>query len=98
MGQESQSAVVRQFEMVASMSGRLCRMLHLSEFRAYLQEPNPLAGLKTSHRIGGGSKSLTRLNSYFFVARRLVAAALLARDPAAVVPFNRGSLHTAALS
>ena len=48
MGQESQSAVVGQFEMVASMSGRLCRMLHLSEFRAYLQEPNPLAGLKMS--------------------------------------------------
>src|SRR5882672_7274012 len=33
-----------------------------------------------------------------FVARRLVADALLARDPAAVVPFNRGSLHAAALS
>jgi hypothetical protein len=29
---------------------------------------------------------------------RLVAAALPARDPAAVVPFNRGSLHAAALS
>src|SRR5258705_10910567 len=28
----------------------------------------------------------------------LVAAALLARDRAAVVPFNRGSLHAAALS
>ena len=52
MGQESQSAVVGQFEMVASMSGRLCRMLHLSEFRAYLQEPNPLAGLRTSQRVG----------------------------------------------
>src|SRR6202165_926118 len=105
MGQESGAAVVGQFEMVASMSGRLCRMLHLSEFRAYLQEPNPRAGLKMSpgwlparHRIGGGSKSSTRLNSYFFVARRLVAAALLARDPAAVVPFNRGGLHAAALS
>src|SRR6476646_403014 len=46
----------------------------------------------------GGAKSLTPLNSYFFVARRLVAAALLARDPAAVVPFNRGSHHAAALS
>jgi len=33
----------------------------------------------------------------FCVARRLVAAALLARDPAAV-PFNRGSHHAAALS
>ena len=32
------------------------------------------------------------------VARRLVAAALLARDPAAVIPFNRGSDHAAALS
>ena len=52
MGQESQSAVVGQFEMVASMSGRLRRMLHLSEFRAYLQEPNPLAGLEMSHRVG----------------------------------------------
>jgi len=39
------------------------------------------------------------LNNYFFVARRLVlAATLLARDPAAVVPFNRGSHHAAALS
>jgi len=28
----------------------------------------------------------------------LVAAALLARDRAAIVPFNRGSLHAAALS
>ena len=34
----------------------------------------------------------------FCVARRLVAAALLARDPAAVIPFNRGSHHAAALS
>jgi len=33
------------------------------------------------------------------VARRLVVAAtLLARDPAAVVPFNRGGHHAAALS
>jgi hypothetical protein len=31
------------------------------------------------------------------LARRLVAAALLARDTAAV-PFNRGSFHAAALS
>src|SRR3981189_3854769 len=39
------------------------------------------------------------LNNYFFVARRLVlAATLLARYPAAVVPFNRGSHHAAALS
>jgi hypothetical protein len=35
---------------------------------------------------------------HFCVARRLVAAALLARDPAAVIPFNRGSHHAAALS
>src|SRR5260370_35009452 len=49
-------------------------------------------------RIGGGAGSLTPLNNYFFVARRLVAAALPARDAAAVVPFNRGSLHAAALS
>ena len=34
----------------------------------------------------------------FCVARRLVAAALFARDPAAVIPFNRGSHHAAALS
>src|SRR5882672_8081327 len=54
--------------------------------------------LPARHRIGGGSESLTPLNNYFFVARRLVAATLLARDPAAVVPFNRGSLHAAALS
>src|ERR1700742_1783279 len=33
-----------------------------------------------------------------FLARRLVADVLPARDPAAVVPFNRGSLHAAALS
>src|ERR1700686_5482644 len=33
-----------------------------------------------------------------FFASRLVAAALPARDRAAVVPFNRGSLHAAALS
>jgi len=38
------------------------------------------------------------LNNYFFVARRLVAAALSARDPAAVVPFDRGRHHAAALS
>src|SRR5438046_126273 len=50
------------------------------------------------HRIGGGSGSLTPLNNYFFVARRLVAAALPTRDPATVVPFNRGSLHATALS
>src|SRR6267143_1969358 len=43
--------------------------------------------------------SAPSLNNYFFVARRLVlAATLLARDPAAVVPFNRGSHHAAALS
>ena len=34
----------------------------------------------------------------YFLARRLVADVLPARDPAAVVPFNRGSLHAAALS
>ena len=33
-----------------------------------------------------------------FFARPLVADMLPARDPAAVVPFNRGSLHAAALS
>src|ERR1700686_1178004 len=33
-----------------------------------------------------------------FFASRLVADMLPARDPAAVVPFNRGSLHAAALS
>jgi hypothetical protein len=49
-------------------------------------------------RIGGGSESLTPLSNYFFVAHRLVAATLLARDRAAVVPFNRGSHHAAALS
>jgi hypothetical protein len=38
------------------------------------------------------------LNTYFFVALHLVAAALLARDPAAVVSFDRGSHHAAALS
>jgi hypothetical protein len=39
------------------------------------------------------------LNNYFFVARRLVVAAtLLAHDPAAVVAFNRGAHHAAALS
>src|SRR5437660_5766536 len=54
--------------------------------------------LPARHRIGGGSGSLTPLNNYFFVARRLVAAALPTRDPAAVVPLNRGSLHAAALS
>src|SRR5947207_7249373 len=53
--------------------------------------------LPARHRIGGGSGSLTPLNNYFFVARRLVAAALPTRDPATVVPFNRGSLHAAAL-
>src|ERR1700730_11070358 len=42
----------------------------------------------TRHRIGGG----------FFVARRLVAATLLAPDHAAVVPFNRGSHRAATLS
>src|SRR6266403_1053520 len=60
-------------------------MLHPSE-------PSPLAG------IGGGS-GLTPLKTIIsFVARGLVAAALPARDRAAVVPFNRGSLHAAALS
>jgi hypothetical protein len=34
----------------------------------------------------------------FSLPRRLVADALPARDPAAVVPFDRGSLHAAALS
>src|SRR5205823_5232125 len=67
-----------------------------------LQVSNPLAELRTRHRsrhrIGGGSESLTPLNNYFFVARRLVAATLLARDPSAVVPFNRGSFHAAVLS
>ena len=38
------------------------------------------------------------LEQLFSFARPLVAAALLARDPAAIVPFNRGSLHAAALS
>src|ERR1700736_4507581 len=47
----------------------------------------PLA-LASRHRIGGE----------FFVACRLVAATLPARDPAAVVPFNRRCLHVAALS
>jgi hypothetical protein len=37
------------------------------------------------------------LNNYLFVARRLVAATLLARDPAAV-PLIRGGLYAAALS
>jgi hypothetical protein len=44
--------------------------------------------------------SVTAYHLAQFAARktRLVAAALSARDPAAVVPFNRGSLHAAALS
>src|SRR5260370_23278637 len=51
--------------------------------------PRPrLSSSATRHRIGGE----------FFVARRLVAATLPARDPAAVVPLNRRSLHVAALS
>src|SRR6267143_3524772 len=54
--------------------------------------------LAARHRVGGGSGSLTPLNNDFFVARRLVAAALPARDPAAVVPFNRGGFHAAVLS
>src|SRR6266404_9511222 len=58
-----------------------------------------LAGF-LAHRIGSGADpmSWTPFNNSFFVARRLVADALPARDPAAVVPFNRGSLHAAALS
>src|SRR3978361_710129 len=57
-----------------------------------------LAGF-LAHRIGSGADpmSWTPFNNSFFVARRLVAATLPARDPAAVVPFNRGSLHAAAL-
>src|SRR5919198_3778123 len=39
-----------------------------------------------------------RAPNYFLVTRRLVAAALPARDPAAVLPFNRGRLHAAALA
>jgi hypothetical protein len=34
-----------EFEMVAFMSGRLYRILHLREIRTSLQESNPLAGL-----------------------------------------------------
>src|SRR5882672_10491463 len=58
-----------------------------------------LAGF-LAHRIGSGADpmSWTPFNNSFFVARRLVADALPARDPAAVVPFNRGSLHAAVLS
>jgi hypothetical protein len=44
---------------------------------------------------GGNCKNRKGGVGTFCVARRLVAAALLARDPAAV--FNRGSHHAAAL-
>jgi hypothetical protein len=54
--------------------------------------------LPARDRIGGGSEYCP-LNNYFFVARRLVVAAtLLAHDPAAVVAFNRGAHHAVALS
>ena len=46
---------------------------------------------------GGNCKNRKGGVGTFCVARRLVAAALLARDPAAVFPFNRGSHHAAAL-
>src|SRR5258705_4572231 len=48
-------------------------------------------------QLAASFRVIEPLNNYFFVARRLVAAALPARDPAAVVPFNGGSFHAAAL-
>jgi hypothetical protein len=54
---------------------------------------------RAAKREGGGIyKNRKEGVGTFCVARRLVAAALLARDPAAVIPFNRGSHHAAALS
>ena len=62
-------------------------------------------GLKRAHTLPPraapdrrGFWVIDALEQYFFVARRLVAAALPTRDPATVVPLNRGSLHAAALS
>src|SRR4051794_10519020 len=58
----------------------------LSEFhKAVDAAPGP-------HRAGPGSEIA------YLAARRLVAAALPARDPAAIIPHNRDSLHAAALS
>src|SRR5260370_28450018 len=48
-------------------------------------------------QLAASFRVIEPLNNYFFVARSLVAAALPARDPAAVVPFNGGSFHAAAL-
>ena len=74
-------------------------LFELQGFQTLGNSPRfPTTAPPARHRIGGGCESLTPLNNYSFVARRLVAAALPARDTAAVVPFNSGSLHTAALS
>src|SRR6266404_2614929 len=79
--------------------GHLPLLFELQGFQTLGNSPRfPTTTLPARHRIGGGSGSLTPLNNYFFVARRLVAAALPTRDRATVVPFNRGSLHAAALS
>src|SRR6266550_8919278 len=79
--------------------GHLPLLFELQGFQTLGNSPRfPTNTLPARHRIGGGCESLTPLNNYSFVAGRLVAAALPARDTAAVVPFNRGSLHAAALS
>src|SRR6266576_5537061 len=82
-----------------ALSWAICLCCFLQGFQTLGNSPRfPTNTLPARHRIGGGCESLTPLNNYSFVAGRLVAAALLARDPATVVPFNRGSLHAAALS
>src|SRR5258708_11446965 len=53
-----------------------------------------MSAVRSRHRLPSGS--VRRAKNH--VTRRVVAAALPARDPATVIPFNRGSLHAAALS
>src|SRR6266850_2849255 len=53
-----------------------------------------MSAVRSRHRLPSGP--VRRAKNH--VTLRLVAAALPARDPATVVPFNRGSLHAAALS
>src|SRR5258705_6288841 len=49
-------------------------------------------------QLASSFRVIEPLSDCFLVARRLVADALPARDPAAVARFNRGSRHAAVLS
>ena len=46
VGRRPGGSVVSQFEMVASMSGRLCRILHLREFRVITTGAESARGIR----------------------------------------------------